>query len=152
MGESGEAHLFSRPCLTPFRGPGAALPAHILRDLNGFAMAERGRQSPGVRVVGAALAIALLPTRSAAAAEPADRPRALNAGAAVSRGLAGGETHDYVFSLDRGQFAEIRVVQRGVDVVLDLLGPDGTVLFAMDTAVGSSGDERACVIASSSGW
>ena len=56
------------------------------------------------------------PTHSVPALEP---------GKAIERAMAGGEVHGYKVSLKSGQFLHAVVDQRGIDVVVRLLGPDG---------------------------
>lgn len=46
----------------------------------------------------------------------------------VEREIAGGETHSYSFTLAPGQYAIVSVHQRGIDVVITVLGPDGEKL------------------------
>ena len=58
------------------------------------------------------------------------------------RRLRGGEAHAYRFDLDRGEFAEVVVDQRGVDVMATLLGPGGEPLVAADGLTGAAGAER----------
>ena len=44
------------------------------------------------------------------------------------RSLAGGDTRNYALRLERGHFAEVRVLQHSRDVEIALLAPDGRVL------------------------
>ena len=53
-------------------------------------------------------------------------------GQPVAREMRGGEQHTYQVSLSAGQYARIVVEQKGLDVVLALLGADGRPLLEVD--------------------
>jgi len=55
--------------------------------------------------------------------------------------LKGGESHWYRIDLPPGQFADIAVEQRGEDVALRLVGPDGRVFPEVDSPNGTLGIE-----------
>ena len=57
------------------------------------------------------------------------------------RELAGGEIHTYRLTLTPGQFIRGVFEQRGIDVSVTLLGPDGARLVMVDSPVGSWGPE-----------
>jgi hypothetical protein len=57
--------------------------------------------------------------------EPSRTVATLEPGKAIERAMAGGEVHGYKVSLKSGQFLHAVVDQRGIDVVVRLLGPDG---------------------------
>jgi CHAT domain-containing protein/Tfp pilus assembly protein PilF len=79
------------------------------------------------------------------------QPVRLERGRPVERALAGGESHDYVVAAARGQFVDLRVDQLGIDVVLEISGPDDQKPTRVDTPVGSAGEERACFVADREG-
>src|SRR5215471_10382769 len=58
--------------------------------------------------------------------------RKLEQGHAVERELKGEESHTYEISLEAGQYVNIVVDQRGVDVKVTVIGPDGKLLFEFD--------------------
>ena len=63
-----------------------------------------------------------------------------------------GEGRRHHFVLDAGQFLQATVHQRGVDVVLRLLAPDGSVIQdAVDASEGTTGREGASILARESG-
>jgi CHAT domain-containing protein/Tfp pilus assembly protein PilF len=49
----------------------------------------------------------------------------LESGKPIQRELAGGQSHSYQITLDAGQYLQLVVEQRGIDVVIQLWGPDG---------------------------
>jgi erythromycin esterase len=62
-----------------------------------------------------------------------------------------GETHVYTLAVQAGQSADIAVVQEGVDVVVELDGPDGRMMDVIDSPNGRFGDEPVEIIAKASG-
>jgi tetratricopeptide (TPR) repeat protein len=55
------------------------------------------------------------------------------AGFSMSATLAAGEVHAYVFPLEQGQFADLVVDQRGLDIAARLYGPGGSLLTSVDS-------------------
>ncbi len=76
---------------------------------------------------------------------------ALEPGKAVERPMAGGDAHDYTVSLKTGQFLNLVVDQRGIDLVVRVFGPDGKRIAEVDSPNGDSGPEPVRVVASASG-
>jgi CHAT domain-containing protein len=73
-------------------------------------------------------------------------------GQSVMREMTGGEQHTYQVSLSAGQYARIRVEQKGIDVVLALLGADGRQLLEVDNNLsGTRGMEIVSLVAEVSG-
>ena len=81
----------------------------------------------------AALAFLVLVLFSPAqnAAQSGDQ-RPLTAGAPMTRELAGGQAHGYQLTLAAGQYLQVSVDQRGCDVAVALLGPDGALQAEAD--------------------
>src|SRR5215467_11338509 len=50
-------------------------------------------------------------------------------GKAIARELRGGETHEYQFTLQAGQYAHVEVDQKSIDVTVVARGPDGERIF-----------------------
>ncbi|HSS79429.1 MAG TPA: tetratricopeptide repeat protein, partial [Thermoanaerobaculia bacterium] len=76
------------------------------------------------------------------AAVPAgERSLPLTPNTAMEAALKGGESHWYRIDLPPGQFADIAVEQRGEDVALRLVGPDGRVFPEVDSPNGKLGIE-----------
>jgi erythromycin esterase len=65
--------------------------------------------------------------------------------------LQPGEAHRYELQLRRGESADVVVQQKGIDVVVELRGPGGALLDAVDGPTGRNGDERAEIVAGESG-
>lgn len=69
----------------------------------------------------------------------------------VERELRGGQVHKYQVSLSQGQYLKVVVDQRGVDVVVTALGPDGAKISEVDSPNGTLGPELISVVAITSG-
>ena len=85
-----------------------------------------------------------LPTRTGEAVE-------LVPGKPIEREMKAGETHSYWLTVGAGQYAHVVVDQRGIDVVLALIGVDGQELIEMDSPNGTHGPEAASLVAQASG-
>ncbi|HXF40630.1 MAG TPA: tetratricopeptide repeat protein, partial [Blastocatellia bacterium] len=59
----------------------------------------------------------------------------------IERALSGGEEHSYRVSLKAGQYANFIADQKGIDIVLTLLDPDGKKLAEADSPNGTDGPE-----------
>src|SRR5438132_12287818 len=77
--------------------------------------------------------------------------RQLEQGNPIERELAGGEIHAYSIQMTEGQFLSVMVDQRGIDVAVALLGPDGKQIEAIDSPNGTTGPEPVSVLAKVSG-
>lgn len=86
------------------------------------------------------LAIVAISAWAARAQQPPDFP-ALELGKSVEREMAPGQTHSYRLTLAAGQYAEIEVQQRRLDVVLTLFDPNGKKLIEVDGPGGRDGLE-----------
>jgi len=81
---------------------------------------------------------------------PAVEPLRLEPGKTVGRELAEGQSHEYSFASEAGQYARIVVDQRSINIAVTVLTPDGKELFSGDSyAIGES--ESAEVITDLSG-
>ena len=100
--------------------------------------------APRQQVTGPAASVN--PTQSGSANLPE-----LRLGQPVERELKGGETHSYRVNLQAGQFMQVVVEQKGIDVVVALIGPDGKPIVEMDNPNGAWGPERVSLIAETSG-
>lgn len=76
---------------------------------------------------------------------------ALEPGKPVERELAGTAAHSYRLDLTAGQYFSLVVMQKGVDVALELFGPDGKKLTEVDSPNGTSGPEPLAMIVSATG-
>jgi CHAT domain-containing protein/Tfp pilus assembly protein PilF len=69
----------------------------------------------------------------------------------MKREISGGEVHSYEIPLATGQFAHVIVFQRGIDLAVTLVGPDGEKLPEIDSPNGSWGPEEVSIVAAGSG-
>src|SRR3954447_8278619 len=76
---------------------------------------------------------------------------ALEPGKAIERAMAGGEIHEYKVSLEAGQFLHVTVDQRGIDLMVTVLGPDGKRIAEVDSPNGDNGPEPVEVVATATG-
>jgi CHAT domain-containing protein/tetratricopeptide (TPR) repeat protein len=75
----------------------------------------------------------------------------LELGKPVAQELAGVATHVYGLNLTAGQFVHVIVEQRGIDVIVLLIGPDGKKIVEVDSPNGTQGTEPLFVIAEVTG-
>jgi CHAT domain-containing protein/Tfp pilus assembly protein PilF len=127
-------------------------------------LAVEMRMLPGIaeveislRIISLLIFVALL-AGSVTAQEPALVPRTeqldsktLLVGREVERPLAGGETHSFNLNLSEGQFVEVRVDQRGIDVLLRLYSPENKRIAEIDSPNSSQGRETVFALADRDG-
>jgi CHAT domain-containing protein len=75
----------------------------------------------------------------------------LSDGAAIERTMAAEDTHRYAIDLRAGEYLQVAVEQRGVDVALTLAAPDGSVVLETDGPAGYIGPDPLAVVAAASG-
>jgi CHAT domain-containing protein/Tfp pilus assembly protein PilF len=80
---------------------------------------------------------------------PAPQPLELNQ--SIVRELAGGQRHVYQLTLAAGQYLEAVVEQRGVDVVVNLVGPDGKPAAQFDSDSRNQGQETIAQVVEAAG-
>jgi CHAT domain-containing protein len=94
----------------------------------------------------------LLLIATAVSAHTQEQAISLAVGQPVAREMRGGEKHAYQVTLTAGQHVRAVVEQKGVDVVLALLGADGKPLFEVDNNLsGTRGLEIVSLVADVSG-
>lgn len=76
---------------------------------------------------------------------------ALTSGKPIERDMSGGESHSYQISIQAGQYLHAFVDQKGIDVVITVLSPDGHKLTEADNSSGAIGPESISVIAAATG-
>lgn len=84
--------------------------------------------------------VAFVVLGTVAAGAPPER-RSLQAGAAIEGRMAGGEVHSYLVEAQPEARLLVTVEQRGIDVVVEALRPDGSVLIEVDGPTDSEGPE-----------
>jgi CHAT domain-containing protein/Tfp pilus assembly protein PilF len=77
--------------------------------------------------------------------------RRLELGKPIERELKGGESHSYEIPIEAGHFLNAVVDQRGIDVVVQVIAPDGKQLFEVDSPNGAQGPEPVRLIAETTG-
>jgi CHAT domain-containing protein/lipopolysaccharide biosynthesis regulator YciM len=77
--------------------------------------------------------------------------RTLEPGKPIERELAGGQSHAYQITLAEGQFLNVTIEQRGIDVVVKLLGPDGKQIVEFDSEITKQGQETVTQVAEVAG-
>ncbi|MGB7922035.1 MAG: tetratricopeptide repeat protein [Pyrinomonadaceae bacterium] len=95
------------------------------------------------------LALFLLP--SMLAAQNNKDIQILELGNPIERELTGGQSHSYRIVLTAGQYLHAVADQRGIDVMVTLLNPDGKQITEVDSPNGISGPEPVSAIAETSG-
>ena len=85
------------------------------------------------------------------AVQQAAEVRSLEVGQLILRELKGGQSDTYEISLSAGQYAHVVVDQKGIDVVVKLLAPDGRLITEVDSLNGRLGPEPVYVIADTTG-
>jgi tetratricopeptide (TPR) repeat protein len=77
--------------------------------------------------------------------------RLLEQGKRIKRELAGGQQHSYRVGLSSEQFLKLVVEQQGIDVVVQVLGPDGKQILEFDTENVIHGEESVLLVADAAG-
>jgi CHAT domain-containing protein/Tfp pilus assembly protein PilF len=75
----------------------------------------------------------------------------LELGKPIERELAGEQKHAYQITLAEGQYASVIVEQRGIDLVVQLLGAGGKSIADFDTEIRIQGEEKIEVVAEVAG-
>lgn len=86
-----------------------------------------------------------------AAAPPPAAPIRLARGSAIEIELGPDESREAVLVLRAGQSVDIVVLQQGIDVVVELLGPDGRLVDSVDSPNGRQGPEPVSLFARQAG-
>ena len=72
-------------------------------------------------------------------------------GSPVEREMSGGQAHVYLITLEAKQYLDLVVDQRGIDVEVELTGPDGAVIDKVDSPNGDRGPEPLKVVTAQPG-
>jgi len=77
--------------------------------------------------------------------------RPLEAGKPIEREMAGGQKHYYTITLEAGQYLQLIIGQKGIDVIVTLFDPEGKKLVEVDSPVGAYQPERVSIITDTPG-
>ncbi len=77
--------------------------------------------------------------------------RKLEVGKPIERELKGGESHTYEIVLEPGQFLNAVIEQRGIDVAVQVVAPDGKQVMEVDSPNGDKGPEPVTLITEAAG-
>jgi erythromycin esterase len=77
----------------------------------------------------------------AAQAQSTNDVRTLEPNKTIEAEIAGGAVHAYQIALEAGQFFRAVVNQRGIDLVIRVIGPDGQRIVEVDSPNGTDGPE-----------
>jgi CHAT domain-containing protein/tetratricopeptide (TPR) repeat protein len=77
--------------------------------------------------------------------------RTLEPGRSLKRELAGGQKHTYQVKLSVDQFVNVAVEQQGIDVAVQVIGPDSRQIFSFDSENSRWGKEWAPLVAEAAG-
>jgi CHAT domain-containing protein/Tfp pilus assembly protein PilF len=91
------------------------------------------------------------PQQQNAAQQGAQEVTTLEPGKPVEREMSGGQKLIYQLALTRGQYANVTVEQRGVDVVAHLFAADGQLIADIDSQRTAQGSERIELVATTPG-
>ena len=95
-----------------------------------------------------AVVVSLLLSGAVNAANSYQQPQELVVNQPIAREMRGGEEHAYQVKLSAGQHARVVLDQKGIDVVLSLLGTDGKPLLEVDNNLsGTRGMEVVSLVA-----
>lgn len=87
------------------------------------------------------LGLMLLSPHATAIAQSTQGATGLEPEKPVERELSGGQTQAYQVTLNAGQYLEVTVAQRGIDVAVTLAGPDGKRIAQFDNDSRAQGQE-----------
>jgi CHAT domain-containing protein len=97
------------------------------------------------------LGVILSQSSTSLADRPLDEQARLTSDASIERAIAGGDVHRYELALQTGEYIRASVLQRGVDVVVEAIGPDGTVLGRFNEETRDAMDEHVQLVAGTTG-
>src|SRR5437867_3645265 len=75
----------------------------------------------------------------------------LQPGTPIERSLSAGQTHNFFVNLEKDQFLQLVVDQKGIDVIVRVFSPEGRRVGEFDSPNGTDGPENVTVIADAAG-
>jgi CHAT domain-containing protein len=119
----------------------------VIRKCPGLTLFICGLLLSGFPIQGRALADHSLLQQSATGAQDTQEITVLESGKPIERELSSTQEHGYLIALAEGQCASVVVEQRGIDVVVQLLGTDGKSIVDFDAEIRNQGEEKIEVVA-----
>ena len=107
--------------------------------------------SPAVASLRQGAPPARTPASERGAASVAQESISLESGKPIERELSGGQSHSYKITTIPGQYLQVMVVQRGIDVALVMFAPDGKKISEADSEHAIEGSETASAITEAPG-
>jgi CHAT domain-containing protein/Tfp pilus assembly protein PilF len=83
--------------------------------------------------------------------QEAQEAEVLEQGRPIERELAAGQSHTYQIELAEGDYLMVAVEQRGIDVAVRVLGPEGKQISEIDLEIRKQGEERVSQVAEVAG-
>ncbi|HEV8483750.1 MAG TPA: tetratricopeptide repeat protein, partial [Blastocatellia bacterium] len=83
--------------------------------------------------------------------QPAPNAITLDLNVPLERDLIAGQKHEYQMTLAEGQYASVTVEQRGIDVIVRLIGPDDKQIAEFDSESRLKGEEKVELVAKIAG-
>ena len=115
-----------------------------------FAFASYSASQMPVSQIASGTCSATLLCKPQAATQDED-PTLLEIGKPLLRSIAGGQAHSYKIVASAGDYLNVVVDQRGVDVVVSLFAPNGKKVLQVDNPNGAYGSEPLLTIADATG-
>ena len=72
-------------------------------------------------------------------------------GKTIEKNLDGSDSHSYQLSLRSGEFAYVEVLQKGIDVVVQVFDPAGKKIDEVDSPNGTQGIEPVIIVTGKTG-
>jgi hypothetical protein len=95
--------------------------------------------------------LALLISITSIHAQVPETPTSLQVGVAIERPLGPGQSHVFEIKVDEPSYMQLVVEQKGIDVIIRVLGPDGNLVGEYDSPNGSTGPENVIALGPSAG-
>src|SRR5262249_15259831 len=102
--------------------------------------------APAAASQGPGAAPAQAPASTRGATPSAQETDSLEPGKPIERELSGGQSHSYKITMISGQYLQVVVAQRGIDVALVLFAPDGKKISEVDSEHLVEGSETVLAI------
>lgn len=81
----------------------------------------------------------------------AQGPTTLQVGTPIERSLASGQSQEFTITVEENTFVQLVVEQRGIDVIVRVLSPEGKTLGEYDSPNGNDGPEHVSFVAAPAG-